>query len=678
MIVITGLADKTVASDAVHVGAQDYLVKSLLTIETLTRAIRYGIERVKLRQELTAREAQYRLLAENVTDMIARHGPDSAIRYVSPSCRALLGYEPQALIGHQVDEFLHPDDLPILNAVRDESRRTLNTYTISYRIRHQDGSYRWLESTGNVIRDPASGLVHETISVSRDITDRHEAEAYIRLLKNAIEQSNDAVVVMDVAAELEEAPIVFVNPAFTRLIGYSPEEVLGKPRRVLHDHFSDPTLSQSVQAALARAESARGEAVNQRPDGEEIAIEWSIAPIRDANGAITNYVYVQRDITDRHRAQRALEESEARFAMITETLPVGIVTTRVSDDITLYVNAVYCDLVGMPQGAAVGQPVVNYVYDPDERQKLLDDVRRQGFAPVRDVQISRTDGSLRWALVAIRAVTLNGVAARLSVLQDITALKALQRQQAFLAAIVDSAEEAIVGKTLDGEILSWNRGAEHLYGYRAEEVIGQSIEIIAPPGKFDEIPGMLKRLGQGETLERFETVRVTKAGQRVNVSLSLTPVLDEKGAIIGAASVATDITARKKNAEDLQEAERFARSTLDALSAHIAILDETGTILSVNQGWREFALENQAAGNESVGANYLTVCDEFADAGSDEARAFAAGLRAIVRRESRLFELEYPCHSPTEQRWFVARVTRFPSEGPVRIVVAHENITERK
>ena len=253
-----------------------------------------------------------------------------------------------------------------------------------------------------------------------------------------------------------------------------------------------------MQAALARAESARGEAVNQRPDGEEIAIEWSIAPIRDANGAITNYVYVQRDITDRHRAQRALEESEARFAIITETLPVGIVTTRVSDDITLYVNAVYCDLVGMPQGAAVGQPVVNYVYDPDDQQKLLDDVRRQGFAPVRDVQISRSDGSLRWALVAIRAVTLNGEAARLSVLQDITALKALQRQQAFLAAIVDSAEEAIVGKTLDGEILSWNQGAERLYGYRAEEVIGQSIEIIAPPGKFDEIPGMLKRLGQGE------------------------------------------------------------------------------------------------------------------------------------------------------------------------------------
>ena len=237
VIVITGLADSAVAAEAVRAGAQDYLVKSLLTSETLTRAIRYGIERAKLRQELTTREAQYRLLAENVTDLIARHGPDSAILYVSPSCRALLGYEPQALIGHKVDEFLHPDDLHILNAVRDESRRTLNTYTISYRIRHQDGRYRWLESTGNVIRDPASGLVHETISVSRDITERHEAEAYMRLLKNAIEQSNDAVVVMDVAAELEEAPIVFVNPAFTRLIGYSPEEVLGKPRRVLQRSF---------------------------------------------------------------------------------------------------------------------------------------------------------------------------------------------------------------------------------------------------------------------------------------------------------------------------------------------------------------------------------------------------------------------------------------------------------
>ncbi len=129
----------------------------------------------------------------------------------------------------------------------------------------------------------------------------------------------------------------------------------------------------------------------------------------------------------------------------------------------------------------------------------------------------------------------------------------------------------------------------------------------------------------------------------------------------------------------LLESERFARSTMDALTAHIAVLDEDGTILAVNKAWQDFALANPPVFRCSCGTtNYLFVCDAAQGEDRTLALAFADGIRAVSSGVKKEFFLEYPCHSPAEQRWFVGRVTRFEGPGPIRIVVAHENITERK
>jgi len=119
--------------------------------------------------------------------------------------------------------------------------------------------------------------------------------------------------------------------------------------------------------------------------------------------------------------------------------------------------------------------------------------------------------------------------------------------------------------------------------------------------------------------------------------------------------------------------------TLDSLSAHIAIIDETGTIVTVNKAWREFAEANGAAAqNHAEGANYLRACDSATGAHSEEATPFAEGIRSVLSGQRVKFELEYPCHSPSERRWYIGRVTQFAADGPLRAVVAHENITQRK
>jgi two-component system, NtrC family, sensor kinase len=128
---------------------------------------------------------------------------------------------------------------------------------------------------------------------------------------------------------------------------------------------------------------------------------------------------------------------------------------------------------------------------------------------------------------------------------------------------------------------------------------------------------------------------------------------------------------------ELAQAEAFARDTVDALATHIAILDERGAIIAVNQAWRRFASENPPVkGNVCEGANYIDVCRQARE--DEGARRFLLGLLSVIGSGTDLFEMEYPCHSPDCDRWFTARVTRFCGSGPMRVVVAHQDITKRK
>ena len=121
------------------------------------------------------------------------------------------------------------------------------------------------------------------------------------------------------------------------------------------------------------------------------------------------------------------------------------------------------------------------------------------------------------------------------------------------------------------------------------------------------------------------------------------------------------------------------RSFLNVLSAHIAIINGAGTIVAVNEAWRDFARSNGAIESKVMeGANYLRVCDLARGDQSEYAAAFADGIRSVLSDDREEFAMEYPCHSPTEQRWFVGRVTLLPNGGSPRAVVIHENITERK
>src|SRR5271155_3282059 len=157
----------------------------------------------------------------------------------------------------------------------------------------------------------------------------------------------------------------------------------------------------------------------------------------------------------------------------------------------------------------------------------------------------------------------------LLVIQDITERKQAELATASLAAIVDSSEDAIVSKNLDGVITSWNSGAERLFGYSAKEAVGQAISMIIPFDRRDEETRILARLSQGERIDHFDTVRVRNDGTKLEISLTISPVRDAAGKIIGASKIARDISARKRVERELHESEQRFRTLADALDTQV-------------------------------------------------------------------------------------------------------------
>jgi two-component system, LuxR family, sensor kinase FixL len=153
-----------------------------------------------------------------------------------------------------------------------------------------------------------------------------------------------------------------------------------------------------------------------------------------------------------------------------------------------------------------------------------------------------------------------------------------------LAAIVESSDDAIIAKDLHGTIVAWNRGAERIYGYTAAEIVGKSVAILIPPDHPDELGEINERIARGQRVEHYETVRVAKDGTRLDISLAVSPVRDAAGVVIGASTIARDITAQKRDVRSLRESEARLRSIVDAAVDGIIVIDARGRIEAFNPG----------------------------------------------------------------------------------------------
>jgi PAS domain S-box-containing protein len=277
----------------------------------------------------------------------------------------------------------------------------------------------------------------------------------------------------------------------------------------------------------------------------------------------------------RGRAEEALQKQSEWLRITLASIGDAVISTDAEGRVT-FMNGAAEALTGWPQAEAVGRPLpdVFHIVNEPTRQPVENPALRAlregtivGLAN-HTVLIAR-DGRERHiddSAAPIRNDFGAPVGAVL-VFRDVTERKDAEEAQARLAAIVESSEDAIISKTLDGVIRSWNAGAERLFGYAPHEAIGRPITLIIPPDRHDEEHEILARIAQGERVEHFETVRVSKQGRSIDISLTISPVRDGAGRIVGASKVARDITDRKRAEAALREADR-RKDQFIALLAH--------------------------------------------------------------------------------------------------------------
>lgn len=213
----------------------------------------------------------------------------------------------------------------------------------------------------------------------------------------------------------------------------------------------------------------------------------------------------------------------------------------------IWANQAELDFLGYAREDYVGHPVTEFHTDPAAITDVLQRLTRNEIVPSYEAHLHHKDGSLRHVMMNSGIYYQNGQLPHIRFFsQDITQRKAADEIRARLSAIVAYSDDAIVSKTLQGIVVSWNAGAQRIFGYTEAEMAGKSIRVLIPPERMHEEDEFLRRLSNGEHIDHFETVRVRKDGQRINISVTLSPIKDAAGAIIGASKIAQDITNRKR------------------------------------------------------------------------------------------------------------------------------------
>ncbi|NDJ15796.1 PAS domain S-box protein [Myxacorys almedinensis] len=280
-------------------------------------------DRKQAEEELRESEERFRQLAENIQQIFWMYDlEEQKLIYISPVCQQVIGYENERCYDKPLDFWLghvRQNDLPHVMKVSRQAVRGKPAEVI-FRFVKPDGAERWLLARAFPVRN-AQGRIYRIAGIAEDISDRKEQERRLRLLESVVVNANDAVVIT--AAEPVEPPgpkIIYVNDAFTRMMGYRSDEVIGRTPRILQGPKTDWGELKHIRTALKNWQPALAELVNYHKDGSEVWIELSIFPVTDQTGHYTYWVGLQRDVTQRKRTEEVLQRQTLRsqlFADIT-------------------------------------------------------------------------------------------------------------------------------------------------------------------------------------------------------------------------------------------------------------------------------------------------------------------------------------------------------------------------
>lgn len=379
------------------------------------------------------------------------------------------------------------------------------------------------------------------------------------------------------------------------------------------------------------------------------------------------------------------ERREARtaFAIVESTQRTNLLLlTTDGDGVVTWVNRRVVRLLGRPGGEVIGRRLAEAIGLEADRETL--DYIASGLAAGTGFQFDGVcrDVNGRELHVALEATPGSREHAETRFVirgADTTRLYEAERELRRLSLVAMRTDNAVIITDANGDIEWVNDGFRRITGYEYEEVVGKR------PGDFlqgpetdpETVEYMSSCLRQGRGFSA-EILNYSKHGRAYWLAIDVQPVYNERGEVTNFVAVESDITATKQTLQALHDAEAFARSTIDALDAHIAILDSDGRILTTNRVWDEFVRSLGSGRSSRVGENYLQYCEGATGAFAPGARAIAAGIRRVLSGEVDRFEEEYPYDLDGKLCWYTVRATPFPGDSHGRVVVMHYETTDRK
>ncbi|AMD58833.1 histidine kinase [Agrobacterium tumefaciens] len=345
--------------------------------------------------------------------------------------------------------------------------------------------------------------------------------------------------------------VAFYNDAYAPTIGNKHPHAFGRPAREYWNELWDD-LEPLLQRVLAKGETV---AAKDRPFyierhgyPETVYFDISYSPVADQDGIVRGVFCIVNETTERVKADAALRESEERLRAIFAQSAAGIALGDLTGKL-LSVNDHFCRIVGRPRDELIGirMQEITFADDLPENQRLFQHMVQTGESFEIEKRYVRGDGSLVWVANSVSAIRDDGgnMSQAVAISVDIGERRHAQEIEKHLASMIASSNDAIMGIDLDMKITSWNAAAEKLYGYSQDEVVGRSVLMLVPDGRQEEEPRILTEVRAGRFVEPYETQRRRKDGRLVEVLLSVSPIRDANGRVIGASKTAHDITARK-------------------------------------------------------------------------------------------------------------------------------------
>lgn len=599
VVVLTGYDDDEFALQAVRSGAEDYLVKTSLTPDSLIRTIQYAHERQLSRQALKASEARYRTLFEGVPVGLYRTTPRGEILDINQALVKMLGFPDReaALKTRSGQGYLDPKDRPRWQSMMD-ARGVVENF-VSQWLR-QDGTSIWVEESAHAVRDDHGDLLYYEGAV-KDISERRRAE--MALFESERRLATLMGNLPGIAYRCKNDPewtMEFVSQGCKALTGYAPEQLIDNAD-LSYAELIDPRDRQYV---WDHVQESVGE-------GRTFQLQYRIITADDVQRWVWEqgqYVFDDRgeiialegfitDITERVHARLALEESEERYRRLVENMDDLIYRYEFEPERRFsYVSPSATRITGYTPEEHYADPDLGFkLVHPDDRHLLEDqDLSNEELRTPRVLRWKRKDGELIWTEQrnipiydeAGNLVALEGIARDIT--EQVEAREALRESEELQLAMIAASPLAIFSITMQGEVLFWTDAAERMFGWPAEEVTGKPLPII-PPGKEDEFADLRRRASSGEPPTGVELVRLHKDGRLIDVSLSTALMHDENSVPIGVMSIMEDISLRKMAETALRDSEERYRLLAETTPDIIILHDMQGNILYVNQAGLDFS-----------------------------------------------------------------------------------------